>query len=261
MLGAVTVHVGTCGWQYRDWRGRFYPDKLRQADWLEHYAARFQTVEVDNTFYRLPSAETFAAWRERTPDDFCMALKTSRYLTHIRRLRDPGPAIDLFMERAAKLGDKLGPLLVQLPPTFKADPPRLADALDHFPRGVRVAFEPRHQSWFSEATEAVLCDRNVPLCLSDTRGKPNSPLWRTADWAYLRFHEGTGSPHPCYQPHTLREWAQRLCDIWGPRGEAYVYFNNDPGGCAVRDARVFAEVAIDAGLHATRVPDAAETPL
>jgi uncharacterized protein YecE (DUF72 family) len=190
-----------------------------------------------------------------------MALKTSRYLTHIKRLREPEQPVQLFMERAGKLGDKLGPLLIQLPPTFKADPPRLAAALDRFPKHVRLAFEPRHDSWFTEQTQQVLSDRNVAYCLADSRGKPAGPLWRTADWTYLRFHEGTGSPHPCYQPHTLREWAERLAAMWDARATAYVYFNNDPGGCAVRDARRFADAARAAGLSPTRVPTAGETPV
>jgi uncharacterized protein YecE (DUF72 family) len=257
----VTVHVGTCGWQYADWRGRLYPDALRQGQWLEHYAARFQTVEVDNTFYRLPAADTFAAWRERTPADFCMALKTSRYLTHIKRLRDPQAAVQLFLDRATRLQAKLGPLLVQLPPTFQADPPRLADALDCFPSGVRVAFEPRHITWFTEQTRAVLEQRNVPLCLADSRQKPAGPLWRTADWAYLRCHEGLARPRPCYEQRALEEWAERLAEQWGDACDLYVYFNNDPRGCAVRDARRFAEAARAAGLTPTRVPGEDETPV
>ncbi len=257
----MTVHVGTCGWQYRDWRGCFYPEKLRQADWLEHYAARFQTVEVDNTFYRLPAAETFAAWRRRTPADFCMALKTSRFLTHIKRLRDPREPVHLYMERAGKLVEKLGPLLVQLPPTLQADPPRLADALDCFPTGVRIAFEPRHQSWFSDATQQVLADRGVALCLPDSKEKPVGPLWRTADWTYVRFHEGLGRPRPCYRESALQRWAERLAEVWGPRAEIYAYFNNDPQGCAVRDARLFAGAAAAAGLAPTRVPAETETPV
>lgn len=257
----MTVHLGTCGWQYRDWRGRFYPSDLPQREWLEHYSARFQTVEVDNTFYRLPAAEVFAAWRERTPPGFCMALKTSRYLTHVKRLLDPGPPVQLFMERAGRLGDKLGPVLIQLPPTFKADPARLADTLDRFPRGVRLAFEPRHESWFTGTVEQVLADRDVAYCLADSRGRPAGPLWRTARWTYLRFHEGTGSPHPCYQPHTLREWAERLAATWGAAGDAYVYFNNDPGGCAVRDAVRFAAAIRSVGLEPTAVPGEAEAPV
>jgi uncharacterized protein YecE (DUF72 family) len=257
----VTVHVGTCGWQYRDWRGQFYPEKLAQARWLEHYAQRFQTVEVDNTFYRLPAAETFAAWHARTPADFCMALKTSRFFTHIKRLRDPEAPVQLFMERARRLRGTLGPLLVQLPPTFRADPPRLADALDCFPRSVRLAFEPRHESWFSDATRAVLEERNVALCLADSRQKPAGPVWRTADWTYLRFHEGLGSPRPCYQEGALVEWAERLASTWGDGCELYVYFNNDPRGCAVRDARRFAGAAAEAGLTPTRVPAPEETPV
>jgi uncharacterized protein YecE (DUF72 family) len=257
----MTVHVGTCGWQYRDWRGRFYPAELRQAEWLAHYAARFQTVEVDSIFYRLPTADVVSAWHDQTPADFCMALKTSRFLTHVKRLREPADAVHLFMERATRLGSKLGPLLVQLPPTFKADPARLAAALDCFPPGVRVAVEPRHESWFSEQTQQVLADRDAALCLSDSRQRPAGPLWRTAGWTYVRFHEGLDSPHPCYQEAALREWADRLAQYWDRHDEVFAYFNNDARGCAVRDARGFAAAIAAAGLMPTRVPGEDETPV
>ena len=257
----MTVHIGTCGWQYRDWGGRLYPAGLRQADWLEHYAARFRTVEVDNTFYRLPAAETFTAWRQRTPAGFVLALKTSRFLTHLKRLRDPAEPVQLFMERAGRLGDKLGPLLLQLPPTFPADPPRLAAALDCFPAGVRIAFEPRHASWFSDEVHQLLADRDVALCLSDSREEPAGPVWRTAGWTYLRFHEGRGRPHPCYRESALHAWAERIAEHWGRSAHAYAYFNNDPRGCAVRDARLFAGAVRAAGLKPTRVPGVDETPV
>lgn len=249
--------VGTSGWQYASWRGRFYPEKLRQADWLEHYAARFQTVEVNNAFYRLPEASTFASWAGRTPDDFVVVVKASRYLTHIKRLKDPEEPVARFLERARHLGPKLGPVLVQLPPNLQADVARLDAALAQFPPDVRVTVELRHPTWFTDETRAVLEARNSALCLADSPHR-DTPLWRTAGWGYLRMHEGPGDPRPCYSRGALDPWARRLADLWSPDEEVYAFFNNDPLGCAPRDAAVFAEALDAAGLAATRVPSTRE---
>jgi uncharacterized protein YecE (DUF72 family) len=253
----VPVLVGTSGWQYTSWRGRFYPERLRQADWLEHYAARFQTVEVNNAFYRLPEASTFAAWARRTPDDFVVAVKASRYLSHIKRLADPAEPVARFMERASHLGSKLGPVLVQLPPTLAADLGRLDACLAQFPAHVRVTVEFRHQSWFTEETRSLLEKRGAALCLADSPRR-KTPVWRTADWGYLRLHEGCASPHPCYGRRALSTWAERLAELWTRDEDVYVFFNNDGVGCAVRDAIVFARATQRAGLDATRVPAARE---
>jgi uncharacterized protein YecE (DUF72 family) len=249
----MTVLVGTSGWQYRDWRGRFYPEGLAQAKWLEHYAGQFATVESNNAFYRLPEPHTFAAWAARTPPDFVMAVKVSRFLTHVKRLRDPDEPVRRFLDHAGHLGAKLGPVLLQLPPTLKADLGALREALERFPRQVRVAVEPRHESWFSDQTRALLTDRGAALCLADSPRR-RSPVWRTSGWSYLRFHEGTATPRPCYHPKALAVWAETLAATWGGDADVYVYFNNDPGCCAVRDAARFAEAARDAGLHPTRTP-------
>jgi uncharacterized protein YecE (DUF72 family) len=249
----MTVLVGTSGWQYRDWRGRFYPEGLAQAKWLEHYAGQFATVESNNAFYRLPEPHTFAAWAARTPPDFVMAVKASRFLTHVKRLRDPDEPVRRFLDHAGHLGAKLGPVLLQLPPTLKADLGVLREALERFPRQVRVAVEPRHESWFSDQTHALLTDQGAALCLADTPRR-RSPVWRTSGWSYLRFHEGTATPRPCYGERVLVRWAEALAGTWGPEADVYVYFNNDPGGCAVRDAARFARAAARAGLHPTRTP-------
>jgi len=158
------IVLGTSGWQYDDWRGRFYPADLAKSRWLEHYAARFGTVEVNNAFYRLPERTTFTAWRERTPADFRIGVKVSRYLTHVRRLREPAEPVARFLERAAGLGDKLGPALLQLPPTLAADLELLDAVLARFPAGVQVAVEPRHASWWGAPTRAVLERRGAALC-------------------------------------------------------------------------------------------------
>ncbi|HWD09228.1 MAG TPA: DUF72 domain-containing protein [Actinomycetota bacterium] len=245
--------IGTSGWQYRHWRGTFYPDKLASARWLEHYAARFATVEVNTTFYRLPKRETFATWAEQTPDDFVLAAKMSRYLTHIKRLRDPAEPVARFLDQAAPLGRKLGPVLLQLPPNLKADPPALSATLDELCPKVRVAVEFRHESWASDEVRQVLDDHGAATCLFDTPAR-HGPRWRTAGWAFVRFHQGGGQPSPCYKPSELKEWAARLAGDWGPRADIYAYFNNDQRACAPRDAIWFAEACADAGLHPTRVP-------
>jgi len=247
----MPVLVGTSGWQYRHWRGAFYPAGVPQRRWLEYYAARFVTVENNGTFYRLPARETFEQWQARTPEGFVMAVKASRYLTHIRRLRDPAEPVRRMLDAFAGLGGRLGPVLIQLPPDMRADPELLDRALGQFPPGVRVAVEPRHPSWWSDPVRDVLVARGAALCWADRAGQPVTPLWRTADWGYVRFHEGpvsrespvppasTGDPWPRYTDGSLREWAARVGRAWPDQARVYAYFNNDQAGAAVLDAAAF----------------------
>ena len=247
--------IGTSGWQYRDWRGGLYPEGVPQRLWLEHYATHYLTVENNSSFYRLPSKETFAAWRERTPDDFVMAVKASRYLTHVRRLRDPAEPVARLLGAAAGLGPKLGPVLLQLPPTLKADPDTLDACLKEFrtaaaalgEHGLRLAVEPRHETWWTNEIRQILAAHDATLCWADRRGRPITPLWRTATWGYLRFHEGTAQPWPSYGPQALRSWVARLTEAWPDEADVYVYFNNDPGGAAVVNSAEFADLARQAG--------------
>jgi len=247
--------IGTSGWQYRHWRETFYPRGVAQARWLEYYAERFTTVESNAAFYRLPKADTFAAWAERTPPDFVMAVKASRYLTHIRRLRDPKEPVARFVARAKSLGSKLGPVLIQLPPTMGADVDRLRATLAEFPAGWRIAIEFRHDSWYSPQVRSILEEHGVALCLADRRG-PLTPIWRTTDWTYVRFHSGRARPEPCYGRAALESWVERISDQWDAADDVYAYFNNDPRACALRDARIFALAARRAGLVPTRIPPA-----
>lgn len=235
--------VGTSGWQYRDWCGPFYPPSLPQRDWLAHYATRFDTVEVNATFYRLPAAEVVAHWARVTPEGFVVAAKMSRFLTHVRRLRDPTEPVTRFFERAAALGPRLGPVLVQLPPDLPAAPERLAELLACWPTGRRLALEARHPSWFDDEVFDLLRAHDAALCLADRRGRPVGPVVRTATWAYVRFHEGRGSPWPSYGDAALRSWIRRITERWPAGADVFVYFNNDPGGAAVRDASRFADLA------------------
>ena len=245
--------IGTSGWQYRHWRGTFYPAGVAQRRWLEFYAERFATVESNAAFYRLPEAEWFAAWAQRTPSDFVMAVKASRYLTHVLRLAEPEEPVALLVKRARHLGDKLGPILLQLPPTFEVDVARLRATLQAFPRDVRVAVEFRHDSWYTDEVERLLCEQGAALCLADRRRRL-TPLWRTADWGYIRFHGGRSRPPGCYTRDALAAWTDQLAGLWPAPSTIYAYFNNDYYACALRDAEVFAALAEEAGLAPTRVP-------
>lgn len=261
----MPVYVGTSGWQYRDWRGLLYPPGLGQTRWLEHYARHFSTVENNGSFYRLPARDTFAAWRDRTPDGFVMAVKASRYLTHVRRLRDPDEPVGRLIRAAAGLGGRLGPVLLQLPPTLPADHGALDDCLAAFGRAglaldgatgpaggrIRVAVEFRHDSWWTGETERLLARHGAALCWADRLGRPVTPLWRTADWGYLRFHEGTAQPWPRYGEQTLAGWVERMTGGWPDGADVLAYFNNDPGGAALYDAAVFASLARRAGRTVT----------
>jgi uncharacterized protein YecE (DUF72 family) len=237
------VNVGTSGWQYADWRGSFYPGDVPQRLWLEQYAKTFATVEVNNAFYRLPERSTFEQWRARTPAGFTIAVKMSRYLTHIRRLRDPAEPVARFLERASALGPKLGPVLVQLPPNLPADTAALDAVLREFPRHVRVVVEPRHPSWWTDQVRDVLVARGAALCWADRLGRPVTPRWRTADFGYLRMHEGRATPRPRYGRRALESWLARIDGAYPAKADVFVYFNNDHGCAAVADALALRRLA------------------
>ncbi len=261
----MPIYVGTSGWQYRDWRGLLYPPELPEHAWLEHYASQYATVENNSTFYRLPARDVFAGWQARTPDDFVMSVKASRYLTHVKRLRDPAEAVRRLMTAASGLGQRLGPVLLQLPPDLPADPGRLAGCLAAFsesavpggpsqPGRVRVAVEPRHPSWWNDEVRQVLTEHGAALCWADQAGRPVMPLWRTADWGYLRFHQGAARPWPRYGARALRSWLERVRAAWPDGATVYAYFNNDPGGAAVADSAAFAAACRRAGMAVSRTP-------
>ena len=239
----MPLYVGTSGWQYPHWRGRFYPEGVPQRRWLAFYAARFPAVEVNNAFYRLPDRAIFESWRDRTPAGFVVAVKASRYLTHVRRLVEPTEPVRRLMDRAAGLGDRLGPVLLQLPPTMRADPDRLTRCLRSFPSRSRVAVEPRHESWWCTPVRRVLERFGAALCWADRLGRPVTPLWRTTDWGYLRLHEGRARPWPHYGYRSLHSWWERLADSWSDRDEVYVFFNNDPDAAAVDNAGTLIRLA------------------
>ena len=202
----------------------------------------------------MPASATFRSWASRVPDGFVFAVKASRYLTHVRRLREPREPVAFLMERAGELGSHLGPILLQLPPDMPVDLDRLAATLEAFPRSVRIAFEPRHASWFTDGLRDLLTQYGVALCLADRRG-PLMPMWRTADWGYLRFHAGRARPASCYTEQALASWASATRDQFGPKPSVYAYFNNDHSGCALRDAAVFGRLLVDDGVEVAHQPD------
>jgi uncharacterized protein YecE (DUF72 family) len=230
------VRVGCSGWNYAHWRERVYPKGLPQRRWLEHYATLFDTVEVNTTFYRLPKRSAVAGWVEQTPPSFLFTVKASRYLTHIKRLTDMESGVGRFYERIEPLVEsgKLGPVLWQLPGTFRRDDERLASALEHVPPG-RHCFEFRHPSWFDEDVYAVLRERGVALVIGDSPKRTFQTHELTADWTFLRFHHGHRGRGGNYSERELEDWKRRIA-AWRATVDVYAYFNNDWEGYAVRNA-------------------------
>ena len=233
--------MGTSGWQYRDWRGRVYPSDLPASRWLAWYASVFPSVEVNNTFYRLPERSTFERWAGTVPDGFVFAVKASRYVTHVRRLLDVGPSIQLLLDRASALGDRLGPVLFQLPPNLPRETDRLRRCLAELPEAVRVAFEFRHRSWLTSEIFELL-DANGAALVWPDRPRARADLPVTGGWIYVRFHQGRAAA-PGYTRAKLRLWAERLAAADVER--SYLYFNNDTDGAAVRDAQTLMSLLRD----------------
>ena len=236
----MKVHVGCSGWQYADWRERFYPKGLPQRRWLEHYATAFDTVEVNSTFYRLAKPDAVAAWREQTPPDFLFTVKGSQYLTHMKRLLDRDRGLERFFASVQPLVEspKLGPVLWQLPPTFRRDDERLdawLDALHRFPPRLH-AVEFRHESWFEPEVYGILHAHGAALAIGDDPRRVEVPQVVTAEWSFVRFHHGRRGRRGNYSDSELQEWAARARDL-ATNGEVYAYFNNDWEGFAVANAK------------------------
>lgn len=231
--------VGTSGWSYKHWRGPFYPPGLPTSKWLAHYYAEFATVELNNSFYRLPQEKTFRDWGQAVPEGFRFAVKASRFISHIKRLKDCEEPVETFAGRARLLGDALGPILYQLPPNFHCKPEnvdRLAEFLSLLPRDVRHVFEFRHDSWFNADVFFLLRMHNVGFCAFHMVDW-ETPLEATTDLAYVRFHGSDSVYGGSYSDEQLADWARRLQELPEDVAEAYVYFNNDAYGYAVENAR------------------------
>jgi uncharacterized protein YecE (DUF72 family) len=230
------VHVGTSGWTYDHWLGRFYPREGGRESRLRQYARTFRSVEINATFYRLPTERAMRAWLAETPDDFVFAAKVSRFITHMKRLLDPEVHIPIFFGRIEKLGPKLGPLLVQLPPKFAVDFDRLRAFCDHLPPGHAYAFELRHESWWTEEVFAFLAKRNLAFCLFHLAGR-ETPEIVTAGLVYIRLHGPGAAYQGSYDDATLTRWRDRI-EAWRAEGrDVFNYFDNDERAYAAEDAK------------------------
>ncbi len=234
-MGECGIRIGTSGWHYKHWLGPFYPTDLRADHMLSVYVEHFDTVEINNSFYHLPLETTFTEWRNRTPPGFCFAVKGSRFLTHIKKLKDPAPGLEKFLPRAELLKDKLGPILFQLRPRWHCDPERLEGFLEALPKSHRYTFEFRDRTWHVPAIYKILERHNAAFCIYHAADFV-SPLEITTDFVYVRMH-GPGEKYQgSYCGEDLKVWASRIAD-WRHRLKAiYLYFNNDPGGHAVTNA-------------------------
>ena len=229
------LRIGTSGWHYDHWRGPFYPDDTTSDAYLSFYAERFGTVEVNNAFYQLPDERTLIAWRGTVQDGFLFAVKASRYITHMKKLKDPAGPLDTFFSRIDALGDRLGPVLFQLPPRWHVDVERLEAFLEALPAGVRAVFEFRDPSWFSERVYDLLDRHGAAFCIYDLAGS-ESPHVVTGGTAYVRLHGSGAAYEGAYSKQALGGWAG-ACSGWLRSGkDVFVYFDNDARGSAANDA-------------------------
>ena len=229
------IRIGCSGWQYKHWRNDFYPAGLPESRWFSHYAANFDTVEINNSFYRLPPPETFGKWRDQAPPRFLYAVKASRFLTHMKKLKDPDEPLSRFFESARELGPKLGPVLYQLPPAWRVDLDRFERFLRALPGGCRHTVEFRDTTWYDDDVYALMRKHKVALCLHDMEGSATGKLV-VGPFVYVRFHHGTKKYGGRYSDVRLDEWADWLKERVADGLDVFAYFNNDTGGHAPRDA-------------------------
>jgi uncharacterized protein YecE (DUF72 family) len=234
-MSAGGVHIGTSGWHYQHWRGPFYPEKLPAAKMLEFYTRHFDTVEINSSFYRLPLEGGLAAWRDSTPEGFCFAVKGSRYLTHMKKLKDPEPGVAKFFDRIDLLKRKLGPVVFQLPPWWEVNAERLDGFLAVLPKRRRYAFELRNPTWHTPEIYRVLRRHNAAFCVFEIAGF-YSGIQITADFTYVRLHGPGGAYQGCYPADTLRRWAGQVRDWLRELRAVYIYFDNDQAAYSVENA-------------------------
>ncbi len=234
------IRVGTSGWHYDHWMGRFYPERLPKPKWLEFYSKEFDTVELNNTFYRLPNESTFEKWHDSAPDNFIFTVKASRYITHIKKLHEASDSVELFNQRAALLGEKLGPVLYQLPPNYKKDAGRLRDFLELLSKDVTNVFEFRNNSWYDDEIFDLLDKYKASFCVHDLGGK-EAPLLVTGKIVYLRFH-GSADHSGDYTLKNLEGWVEFAQKHAKKTISLYAYFNNDINAYAVKNAKMLRDL-------------------
>ena len=219
---SARVRIGTSGYSYAEWKGNFYPEKMAAKDMLRFYAERFSTVEINNTFYRMPTEKLLSGWAEQVPESFTFVIKASKRITHDKRLKECGELLTYLFGVTTTLGSRLGPLLFQLPPNFKKDLPRLQTFFDDMPERRRMAIEFRHASWFDDEVFEALRAHGAALCVADTGEEPVAPLVATTDWGYLRLRRED------FSDEDLRDWARRIREQ--PWKEAYVFLKHEEEG-------------------------------
>jgi uncharacterized protein YecE (DUF72 family) len=246
------IHIGTSGYHYKHWLGTFYPPKTPPSKMLAYYVRHFDTLELNNSFYRLPTIEAFESWRDSTPKNFVFAVKASRFITHNKKLKDPENALDNILARAEHLGKKLGPVLFQLPPRWKVNIERLEALLEILPREHRYAFEFREPSWMTPEVNRLLRRYNAAFCIYELAGY-HSPCDITADFTYVRLHgPDAGKYQGSYSKEKLRAWAGRIAKWQKELKAIYVYFDNDQAGYAAQNALELKEMAFGRPHRRTR---------
>ena len=240
MIGRA--RIGTSGFVYAHWRGLFYPRNLRTKDWLPFYMKQFDTVEINSTFYRLPEKEAFMHWESAAPEGFVYAVKAGRFITHLKKLKEPGKSLKVFMERASFLKDTMGPILFQLPPNWGRNTERLEEFVESLPPSRRFAFEFRDSSWFNEEVYAILRKRGIALCIYHMVDF-TTPFEVTAPFVYLRFHGAGALYGGRYNRSFLREWADLIRGYLKKGLDVYAYFNNDEAAYAAVNAKELREMA------------------
>jgi len=229
------IRIGTSGWHYKHWIGTFYPPKTPASKMLAYYCGRFNTVELNNSFYHLPKKTALESWRDSTPDDFVFAAKGSRFLTHMKKLNDAEQGLARFLDAIETLGAKLGPILFQLPPNWELNLERLQSFLALLPAHHRYAFEFRNRSWNADAVYDLLRRHNVAYCAFHLAGE-HSPILTTADFVYVRLHGPGGKYQGSYDNSVLQEWSDRIREWKRSLKAVYIYFDNDEAGYAAADA-------------------------
>jgi len=241
MSSRKKIHIGTSGWNYKHWRGNFYPEDLKSSDWFEYYVKHFLTVEINNSFYQLPEKKTFEKWRRSVSENFVFSVKASRYITHMKKLKDPQQPVSNFIYNVKELQDRLGPVLFQLPPRWNMNAERLQAFISQLPDKFRYTFEFRDDSWWHPDVYKILKDANMALCIFDLAGTL-SPKEITADFVYVRLHGPGAAYEGKYNSKTLTGWAGAF-SAWEKQGkEIFCYFDNDQKGYAAQNALELAQM-------------------
>lgn len=246
MADKTKIHIGTSGWHYEHWKGVLYSKDIADDRYLEEYIKHFKTAEINNSFYNLPDSKTVENWRNKVPDYFIFSVKASRYITHMKKLKDPEKSFGNFIDRIKLLREKLGPILFQLPPNWNVNLDRLKEFISKLPDGYRYTFEFRDPTWFGEETENILAEAGIAFCIYDFEGR-QSPHAITSDFVYIRLHGPDGAYRGKYNEKSLSQWANLMSSWADEKREIFCYFDNDEAGYAAQNALKLRELLGEKG--------------